>query len=86
MLLIKCYPEEVGCGTAGHDTVFDLVLVGQIIDVSYGFIHLLHRQESGQIGGVGRDHDQREEPPHARYYACRHCPAINVLRITSLFI
>ena len=26
----------------------------------------LHREECGQVGGVGRDHDQREEEPHAR--------------------
>ena len=32
----------------------------------YGRLHPLHGEEGRQVGRVGADHDQGEEPPHGR--------------------
>ena len=34
----------------------------------YGWLHSLHSEEGGQVGGVGADHDQGKEPPQRRYH------------------
>ena len=38
-------------------------LPGQILGGLDGRLHPLHGEEGGQVGGVGGDHDQGEEPP-----------------------
>ena len=48
-----------------------LRLFGPVIRVVDGSDHPLYRQEGGQVGGVGGDEDEREEPPHPTHYpAC----------------
>lgn len=61
------YLEEPVGGPAPVGPVHDLTLLGQVlgrVDVRH---HPLHCQESCQVGGVGRDHDESEEPPDTRY-------------------
>ena len=53
--------------TAGLDSaVLDLGLLGQVGDGFDGRVDLLHRQEGRQVGRVGRDEDESEEPPRTR--------------------
>ena len=59
------YLEESIGGSAAVCSVLDLGLFGQIFCPSDRLLHFSGRQEGGQVGGVGRDHDQGEEPPHA---------------------
>ena len=48
-----------------------LRLFGQVIRVVDGRDHPFHCQEGGQVGGVGGDEDEREEPPHPSHYPAR---------------
>ena len=48
----------------------DQRLLGQIFSVLDGCGHPLHREEGGQVGGVGGDDDQGEEPPDSPNYSC----------------
>ena len=45
----------------------DQRLLGQIFSILYRCGHPLHREEGGQVGGVGGDDDQGEEPPDAAH-------------------
>ena len=64
--------ERVGRATA-VGSVFDLSLLGQVIGRVDRSLHLGGSQESGQVGGVGGDHDKREEPPHAGNHSGGNC-------------
>ena len=56
-------------GRAGLKTaVLDLGLLGQVLGRLDGGLHPLDCEESRQVGRVGGDHDQGEEPPHP----CHH--------------
>ena len=44
-------------------SVLDLGLLGQVIGRVDGDLHLGGSQEGSQVGGVGGDHDESEEPP-----------------------
>ena len=35
---------------------------------TYWGLHPLYGEEGGQVGGVGADHDQGEEPPEASHH------------------
>ena len=45
----------------------DQRLLGEILSILDGRGHPLHREEGGQVGGVGGDDDQGEEPPDAAH-------------------
>jgi len=66
---IRAYPEELLGGSGVQGSVGDVGLLGQVLGALDGRHHPLHRQEGGQVGGVGRDDDQGEEPPHPPYDA-----------------
>ena len=68
------YPEESSCRTRLKTTVFNLCLFGEILGGLDGRLHPLDREEGRQVGGVGADHDQGEEPPHARHHPCGDGP------------
>ena len=53
-------------------------LLRQVVSILYGGGHPLHRQEGGQVGGVGGDDDQREEPPDASHYPGGGRPRVEV--------
>ena len=62
-----------GHGGAPVDgAVLYLRLLGQVVGVLNGWRHPLHGEEGGQVSGVWRDHDEREEPPHGADHSCRH--------------
>ncbi len=42
-------------------------LFGQVFSILNGRDHPLNSQEGGQVGGVGTDDDQGEEPPDATH-------------------
>ncbi len=46
-----------------HRRVLDLVLLRQVVEGGDGGLQPGHRQEGGQVGRVGRDDDEAEEPP-----------------------
>ena len=48
----------------------DQRLLGQVIGILDRSGHPLHREEGGQVGGVGGDDDQGEEPPDSTNYSC----------------
>ena len=48
----------------------DQRLLGEILSILDGRGHPLHREEGGQVGGVGGDDDQGEEPPDSPNYSC----------------
>ena len=70
----KTYPEERIRGSAAVGSVLDLGLLGQVLCRVDGHVHLGGREEGGQVGRVRGDHDQGEEPPHARHHARRNGP------------
>ena len=39
-------------------------------------LHPLDGEKGGQVGGVGGDHDEGEEPPHAGHHPRGDCSAI----------
>ena len=52
--------------------------LGQVIGILDGSGHPLHREECGQVGGVGGDDDQGEEPPDAAHNPGGGCPGVEV--------
>ena len=56
----------------------DQRLLGQVIGILDGSGHPLHREEGGQVGGVGGDDDQGEEPPDAADYPGGGCPGVEI--------
>ena len=44
----------------------DLGLLGEVLDGFDGGLHLLQREEGGQVRRVRRHHDHREEPAARR--------------------
>ena len=46
--------------------------------LTYGGLHPLDGEEGCEVGGVGADHDQGEEPPQPRYHPGRKCTKIKV--------
>ena len=48
----------------------DQRLLGEILSILDGRGHPLHCEEGGQVGGVGGDDDQGEEPPDSPNYSC----------------
>ena len=68
------YPEECPRGSRLQAAVLDLGLLGEVLGRLDGGLHPLDGEEGGQVGGVGGDHDQGEEPPHARHHPCGDGP------------
>ena len=68
------HPEELLGGAGIQRAVGDLRLLGQVLGTLDGGHHPLHREEGGQIGRVGGDDDEGEEPPHAPHDAPRQRP------------
>ena len=62
------HPEECPRGSRLQAAVLDLGLLGEVLGRLDGGLHPLDGEEGGQVGGVGGDHDQGEEPPHARHH------------------
>ena len=46
----------------------DLLLPGEVLGVLDGRDHLVDGEEGGEVGGVGGDDDQGEEPPDGAHY------------------
>ena len=49
------------------NTVLNVRLFREVIGLLDGCCHPLHGEEGGQVGGVGGDQDQGEEPPDAAH-------------------
>lgn len=60
-------PEEVPSGAAVEGTVLDLSLFGQVLGRLNRRLHAFHGKEGGEVGSVGRDHDESEEPPDSSH-------------------
>ena len=58
------YPEESASWSRLQAPIFNLGLLSEVLGGLYRWLHPLHREEGCQVGGVGADHDQGEEPPH----------------------
>lgn len=69
------HPKKLLCGAWVQSAVCYLCLLGQIFGTFYRRDHPLHCQEGSQVGCVGGDDDEREEPPHATNDAARQRPA-----------
>ena len=72
------YLEEGHGGRADASAVLYLCLFGEVLGRLYGGNHPLHGKERSQVGRVGRDDDQREEPPDSAYDACTDCSGIDI--------
>lgn len=72
--LLLSYPEELFSGTRVERSVGDLSLLGQVFCALYRRDHPFHSQESSQIGSVGWNDDQSEEPPHTSNNTARQRP------------
>ena len=57
------YLEKLPGRARSLRAVGDFRVVDEIIRGAYGDHELLDGEESGQVGGVGRDDDEGEEPP-----------------------
>lgn len=69
--MLVSHPEEFFGGAGIQRSIGDLRLLGQILGTLYRRHHPLHCQEGGQVGSVGWDDDEGEEPPDAANYAAR---------------
>lgn len=74
----RTYPEEVPRGAVDERAVLDLGLGGQIFGRVDGRDHAFDGQEGRQVGRVGRDEDEREEPPDAADDPARDGPRRDV--------
>jgi len=54
--------------------VLDLRLLGQVVGVFDWRQHAFNGKKGGQVGGVRRDDDESEEPPHTADHTPRHRP------------
>lgn len=61
------HPEELFGGAGVQSAVGDVRLLGQILGTLDGGHHPLHSEEGSQVGRVGRDNDESEEPPHSSH-------------------
>lgn len=68
------YSEKCRSRTAPECTVFYFRLFCEIFGAFDRRVHSFHRQKSGQVSRVRRNHYQCEKPPHASYYSGRHSP------------
>ena len=69
--LTATHPEELLGGAGVQSAVGDVGLLGQVLRALDGGNHPLHGEEGGQVGRVGRDDDEGEEPPDASHYPSR---------------
>ena len=60
--------KELLCGAAVETAIFDVGPSGERLHVFDRRREPLGGEEGRQIGRVGRDHDERKEPPGARQY------------------
>ena len=58
--------------------VQDLGLLGEVVGGLDGRDHALDGEEGGEVRGVGRDDDEREEPPHSADDASRHGARVDI--------
>lgn len=65
------HPKEFFGGAGIQRSIGDLCLLGQILSALYRRHHPLHSQEGSQVGSVGWDDDEGEEPPDASDDAAR---------------
>ena len=72
------HPEEGEGRPALPRTVSNIRLLGQVLHALDGRHHPLHGEESRQVGRVGRDDDQGEEPPDASHDPGGHSPGVHV--------
>jgi len=54
--------ERLG-GSGVEGAVLDDRLSGEVLGGRDGHVHALDGEERGEVGGVRRDDDEREEPP-----------------------
>lgn len=69
------HPEELLGGSGVQRAVGDVGLLGQILGALDGRNHPLHGEEGRQVGRVGRDDDEGEEPPDSAHNPARQRPA-----------
>ena len=62
-------PEKVPGGSTIVRAILDLGLGGEVFGRLDGRNHPLDGEKSRQVGGVGGDHDEGEEPPEAGHEA-----------------
>ena len=74
----EAYPEEGKGRTAVDGAVSDLGLLRQVIGGLDGRDHAFDSEEGRQVGRVGGDDDEREEPPHSADDARRHGSRVDV--------
>ena len=72
------HPEEGVGRPALPGSVSYVSLLGQVLHALYGRHHPLHRQKGRQVGRVGGDDDQGEEPPDASHDPGGHSPGVHV--------
>ena len=72
------HPEEREGGSALAGAVGNIRLLGQVLHVLDGRHHAFHGEEGGQVGCVGGDDDEREEPPGAPHDPRGHGPRVHV--------
>ena len=66
---------EEAVGRPGlQGTVLNVGLFREILSALYRRLHPSGRQESRQIGGVGRNYDQSKKPPDSSHHSCGNSP------------
>ena len=74
----RAYLEERERGSALDRAVQDLGLLREIVGRLNGRDHALDGEKGGEVGGVGRDDDKGEEPPHPADDARGHGARVDV--------
>lgn len=67
----RSYPEELFGRSSIQSPVGNLCLLRQVLCALDGWHHPLHCEEGCQVGCVGGDDNQGEEPPHTSNYTTR---------------
>ena len=79
------HPKEGSRGSRLEAAILDLGLLGEVLGRLDGRLHPLHSEEGGQVGRIGADHDQGEEPPHTRHHPGRDGPESTQLTFLNNF-
>ena len=69
--------KEIHCRSVHPRSVENLRLFDEVISRIYRRKHSLDRQKGSQVGRIGRDEDEGEEPPTTSGQTPRHRPEMN---------
>ena len=71
-------PEKSHCGSTDQSSIFDSILIWEIIGGFDRSRHSFNSQESRKIGSIRWYDNQGKKPPHSSYNSCGSSPGIKI--------